>query len=150
MIYENSSSLFGGRMDDDDIQVSDSLFEAFLIDECSKFTDEQRQAFVESELAETLVQEGRMRRNTIVRIGQNDDLKRREVLASLDMAKETNDPEYAKYKKHRMEMKKSLAKIVKKFQFKAARVAKASQKDYIKNRMPKSFGKITDFGNSNR
>ena len=55
---------------DEDIQLSpsaqDALFEQFLIDECSHFTDEEREAFLESELAEQLVQEGKMRRNTIV------------------------------------------------------------------------------------
>ena len=149
MIYDNNS-LFGGQIDDSELKVTDSLFEAFLIEECSKFTDEQRKAFVESDLAEVLVQEGKMRRNTIVRIGQNDDLERRKVLSAIDMAKKLNDPLYAKYKKKRMEEKEALAKIVKKYESKAERIAKISQKDYIKNRMPKSFGKITDFGNSNR
>lgn len=152
MIYSyNNSSLFDNDgFDDADLEVSDSFFEALLIEESSKFTDEQRKEFVNSDLSEVLINEGRMRRNTIVRIGQNDDLERRKILAVIDLAKKNNDPLYTKYFKKRKEEKEALASLVKKYSFKAEKIAKASQKDYIKNRMPKSFGKLSDFGNGNR
>ena len=49
-----------------DQETSDALFEQFLIDEVSQMTDEEREEFLESELCESLLEAGKMRKNTIV------------------------------------------------------------------------------------
>lgn len=144
--FEENSIFNGDGLNDNDLQISDELFESLLIDEASSFTDEQKREFIESDLASILVTEGRMRKNTLVRIGQNDDLERRTSLVSLMLAKEANDPLYKKYREHRVKEKNALAQINKKYLSKSRLIAKKSQKDYIKNRMPKTFTKISDFG----
>ena len=136
---------------DEDIQLSpsaqDALFEQFLIDECSHFTDEEREAFLESELAEQLVQEGKMRRNTIVFLSGKDDLSRRTKLSALQMAKDKKDPLFEKLRINRTKERAILSKIMQKYGNKGAKIAKKSQKDWIKNRMPANFGK---FGGQDR
>lgn len=119
-----------------------ALQEQYLIEECSRFSDEELQEFLESDLCETLVTEGRMRRNTIVWLSGRADLDRRTKMAALQAAKEKNDPEWNKLKKLRQKERISIAKIMRKYGAKSRKVARRSQKDWIKNRMPANFGKF--------
>lgn len=126
---------------------SDSIMEQLLIEEASHFTNDEMQQFLESELCETLIQEGKMRRNTIVLLSKRDDQSRRNKIIAMQMAKEANDPLWEKLRKNRIIERNLLSKIMQKYGRKAQKTAKAQQKDYIKNRMPKNFGK---FGGADR
>lgn len=129
----------------EDPQLMNSIMEVFMVDECSHFTDEERTVFVESHLADTLVNEAKMRKRTIHRIGQMDDLKRRTALAAIEMGKAHNDPLYKKYRVAKRKSKVLLKQLIQKYQSRAGRAAKLYQKDYIRNRMPKQMP-IANFG----
>jgi hypothetical protein len=118
-----------------------------LIEECSHFNDEQLKTFLESDLCEALITEGRMRKNTIVMLSKRDDQSRRNKIIAMNMAKEANDPLWHKLKKNRVIERNLLGKIMQKYGRKAKKTAKVQQKDWIKNRMPANFGK---FGGADR
>lgn len=115
------------------------LEEMFLVEECSHFSDDQMKMFLESDLCETLVEAGKMRKRTIVRLSGQADLNRRNKLAAMALAKQAKDPLFTKLAKNRVMERALLGKIMQKYGNKGAKIAKRSQKDYIKHRMPKSF-----------
>lgn len=127
--------------------TEDALFEQFLIDECCSMSDEDRKAFLESELCQQLLEAGKMRKNTIVFLSGKDDLARRTKLSAMAIAKQKKDPLFEKLRLNRIKERELLGQIVKKYGHQGERVAKKSQKDWIKNRMPSNFGK---FGGSDR
>ena len=128
-------------------ETQDAIFESMLLEEASHFTNEEMKAFLESDLCEELVTEGKMRRNTIVLLSKQDDQSRRNKIIAMQMAKENRDPLWEKLRKNRVIERNLLGKIMKKYGRKAQKVAKAQQKDWIKNRMPANFGK---FGGADR
>ena len=119
-----------------------ALEEQYLIEECSRMSEDELQEFLESDLCETLVTEGKMRKNTIVWLSGRADLDRRTKMAALQAAKEKNDPLWDKLKKNRMKERELISKIMRKYGSKSRKVAKQSQKDWIRNRMPANFGKF--------
>lgn len=128
-------------------ETQNSLFEQLLIEECSHFTEAQMNEFLESELCEALIQEGKMRKNTIVMLSKRDDQSRRNKIIAMNMAREKKDPLWEQLKKNRMKERALLGKIMQKYGRAAQKNAKKQQKDWIKNRMPANFGK---FGGANR
>ncbi|MDY2606390.1 MAG: hypothetical protein SOV90_00455 [Lachnospiraceae bacterium] len=125
----------------------DLLNEQFLIEECSRMSESELQEFLESDLCEQLLTEGKMRKNTIVLLSGRADLDRRTKMAALQMAKNNNDPLWAKIKTLRVKERELLSKVMGKYGHKAHKTAKSSQKDWIRNRMPANFGK---FGGNDR
>lgn len=123
------------------------LEEQMLIDECMRMDDEDRRAFLESEECKYLLEAGKMRKNTIVFLSGKDDLSRRTKMIALQMAKESNDSNWEKLKKNRIIERNLLGKIMNKYGTRAEKIAKKTQKDWIRNRMPKNFGK---FGGADR
>ena len=95
-----------------------------------------------------LVEAGKMRKKTLVRLGKNDDLSRRETMAAMVLAKRAKDPLWDKLALNRVKERELLGKIKKKYGNKANKLAKAGQKDYIKNLMPKGFNNL--FGAKDR
>ena len=79
-----------------------------------------------------LEQKGLVGRRTRVSLSKADDLERRIGMASIQMAKETNDILYTQLVKNRVKERALLAKIDKKYRNKALRIAKADQKEYLK------------------
>lgn len=136
---------------DSELELSEAgynaLEEQYLIEECSRMSEGELQQFLESDLCQTLLTEGKMRKNTIVWLSGRADLDRRTKMAALQMAKDKNDPLWAKLKKNRMRERDIISKIMRKYSMKARKTAKTSQKDWIRNRMPANFGK---FGGQNR
>lgn len=118
------------------------LEEQMLIDECMRMSDEERRAFLESEECQYLVEAGKMRKNTIVYLSGKDDLSRRTKMVALQMAKEANDPSWQKLKKNRIIERNLLGKIMNKYGAKAEKIARKTQKEWIRKRMPKNFGKF--------
>ena len=137
MIYGNTYGAMG--TDFDDTQIPEGFLEACIADEISHLSDEKIQEFCESEEAEALVEAGVMRKKTLVRLSKKDDMSRRRTMAAFTIAREKNDPLWAKLVKNRVMERKLIGEIVKKYGQKAEKVAKVGQKEYLKQKMPLSF-----------
>ena len=67
-----------------------------------------------------------------MRLGQADDLKRRQKLTAYELAKQAKDPLWTKLVENRKKEKELIKKIMQKYGNKADKVAKIGQKEYIK------------------
>ena len=63
----------------------------FLYDDISRGTEEQIKEFCESDTAKALLEKGVFKKPTLVRLGQADDLKRRNKLTAFTLAKQNKD-----------------------------------------------------------
>ena len=115
------------------------FLEACIVDEVSHLSDEKIQEFCQSPEAEALVEAGVMRKKTLVRLSKKDDFSRRRTMAAFTIAREKKDPLWSKLVKKRVQERKLIGEIVKKYGGKADKVAKAGQKEYLKQKMPLSF-----------
>ena len=115
------------------------FLEACIVDEVSHLSDEKIQEFCQSPEAEALVEAGVMRKKTLVRLSKKDDFSRRRTMAAFTIAREKKDPLWSKLVKNRVQERKLIGEIVKKYGGKADRVAKVGQKEYLKQKMPLSF-----------
>ena len=149
--YSSFSSEDAKRTIEEEGYINDvddaALEEQFLIEECSRMSESELKQFLESDLCEELVTEGKMRKNTIVLLSGKADMDRRTKMAALQFAKDANDPLWAEIKKLRTKQREKISKIMTKYGHKAQKHAKNSQKDWIKNRMPANFGR---FGGADR
>lgn len=127
----SSSSLINQVFSSDELQ---EIQEAFIYDEISRLPEEDRKTFCESEEAQALVEAGVLKKPTLVRLSKMDDLTRRIGMASLQMAKNNNDPLWNQLVKNREKEKDLLSKIKNKYSSKATKTAKMGQKDYIKSK----------------
>ena len=135
MIYGNGA--FNSGIDNS--EIPEGFLEQCIVDEVSHLTDEQIQEFCNSPEAEQMVQEGTMRKKTLVRLSKKDDMSRRRTMAAFSIAREKKDPLWTKLVKNRVQERKLIGEIVKKYGGKADKVAKAGQKEYLKQKMPLSF-----------
>ena len=144
MIYGNGA--FNSGIDNS--EIPEGFLEQCIVDEVSHLTDEQIQEFCNSPEAEQMVQEGTMRKKTLVRLSKKDDMSRRRTMAAFSIAREKKDPLFnklalnrvwTKLVKNRVQERKLIGEIVKKYGTKADRVAKIGQKEYLKHKMPLSF-----------
>ena len=115
------------------------FLEACIVDEVSHLSDEKIQEFCQSPEAEALVEAGVMRKKTLVRLSKKDDFSRRRTMAAFTIAREKKDPLWAKLVKNRVQERKLIGEIVKKYGGRADKVAKVGQKEYLKQKMPLSF-----------
>ena len=115
------------------------FLEACIVDEVSHLSDEKIQEFCQSPEAEALVEAGVMRKKTLVRLSKKDDFSRRRTMAAFTIARDKKDPLWSKLVKNRLQERKLIGEIVKKYGGKADKVAKAGQKEYLKQKMPLSF-----------
>ena len=115
------------------------FLEACIVDEVSHLSDEKIQEFCQSPEAEALVEAGIMRKKTLVRLSKKDDFSRRRTMAAFTIAREKKDPLWSKLVKNRVQERKLIGEIVKKYGGKADKIAKAGQKEYLKQKMPLSF-----------
>lgn len=131
------------------------LLACYVIDEVSRMSDEERAAFLESEQCEMLVTEGIIGKKTIIKLSKEDELFRRKKVAALQIAKDKNDKLYDLVLKYRSKEKEAFAMIMKKYGMTAERVAKQSQKEYLKkipigSKMTLSQNKNKLFGDVDR
>ena len=126
--------LYGAKPIDsiEKIGNSDELLEAFLVDDVLRQSSDDIKKFCESEEAKILEEKAVLKKPTMMRLSKADDEKRRIKLAAYQLAKEANDPEFAKLKKYTALRKQSINKIMNKYGTKAAKIAKVAQKNYIK------------------
>lgn len=133
---------------DQELKHPERLMEAFIVDEISCLPEETIREFCEvGGVGEQLVQEGRLRKKTLVRLSKTDDLTRRNTMAELQLAKEAKDPLWKQLVINRQKKHKIMDAIHKKFGAKGKRVAAVAQKEYLKGGpkgkgiLPKSFTK---------
>ena len=109
---------------------------AFLYDDLSEMCHEQRQMFLNSDefkaIDESKSLTSSIGRNTIVKLNKADDMERRIGQAALNIARDKNDILWVKLQKNRVQEKKLLDQINKKYGMKAEKIAKKTQKEYIK------------------
>lgn len=117
----------------EEIANSKAIMELFTIDDVLRGTTEDIQKFCESEEAQILIEKQVLNKPTLHRLSKTDDLKRRIKLISYQMAKDANDPMWAKLVKYQKLKKEYAQKILNKYGKKAERAAKIAQKNYIKN-----------------
>ena len=112
----------------------ESLMQQSALESVSYFEggEEAVKNFTESAEVQALVEARRMSKKTFVRIGVNDDLRRREHLAAIIIAKEKHDPLFHQLALNRVKERKLRNAIFKKYGSKARLVAKKSQKAHIK------------------
>lgn len=129
-------SIFGGSSDDykieQDLKDPEALTESFILDEVMNLSESDRQRFLKSEEASILEAKGLIGRKTIVRLNKLDDITRRKKMAAFQLAKEHDDILWKKLVLNRVKERQLIKAIVKKFGPKAERVAKVSQKEYLR------------------
>ena len=129
-----------------------SLLEQVMIaDEVAHLPEDKIKEFCqEGGVGESLVQEGKMSRKTLVRLNKQDDVTRRTKIGALLLAKEKKDPLYVKLVKNRLQKRDLVDKIMRKYGNKGKQVAKQAQAEYLhgkKSALPKNFMK---FGGDDR
>lgn len=131
----------GFFVENKDFENDDMIDESFDMDafnetcvfiELASLPYEIRKAIVESEEAAIMEAKGMIGRKTLIRLNKNDDVNRRTSAAAYQMAKDSNDPLWRKLMFHMNKKNEFKDKILKKYNSKAIRVAKKSQKDYLK------------------
>lgn len=138
--------LYGAKPVDsiEKIGNSSELLEAFFVDDILRLSSDDIKTFCESEEAKILEEKAVLKKPTMMRLSKADDEKRRIKLTAYQLAKEANDPEFAKLKKYTALRKQSINKIMNKYGTKAAKIAKVAQKNYIKTASKVKDTKATD------
>lgn len=111
---------------------SNELLEAFLVDDVIRQSSDDIKKFCESEEARILEAKNMLKKPTMMRLSKQDDFNRRVKLVAYQLAKEANDPNFAKLKKYTSLRKECIAKIMQKYSTKAEKIAKVAQKNYMK------------------
>ena len=100
----------------EEFKDASQLEECFIADEVSRLPEDKIKEFCEAGgVGEQLVQEGKLRKKTLVRLSKQDDLTRRTKMGALLLAKERKDPLYDKLVKNRMMKRDLVNKIMKKY-----------------------------------
>lgn len=98
-----------------------------------------------------LVAEGKMSRNTLVRLSKRDDLARRTKSICYQLAREAHDPNMAKFDKYRALALQAERKVEAKYGIKAAMLARKQQAEYLKGgRDGEKKGLLAAFGAKDR
>jgi hypothetical protein len=117
----------------DEMANSEALLELYLVDDILNASSSDLQKFTESEEYKVLVEKGALDKKFIDRATvRKMDLHRRIKLSAYQMAKDTKDPNWDKLLKYAALKKSYAKKILSKFGKKAERIARISQKNYIK------------------
>lgn len=127
-LYTNNAAMADAK----DITMNfnmDELQEAFFYDEHYSDSDDKKRELLEN--ADILMESKKISRKTIVRLNKNDDLTRRTSMAALQLAKDNNDPLWRKLVKNRIQERKILAAIKKKYANKAQVAARQGQRLYV-------------------
>lgn len=127
-------SLYGhNQLDNVNNEVDmDAVVESFLVDDLMRMNSDQLHEWLESDHCNALMERSVLKKPTVMRLSKESDMIRRERLICYQLAKEANDPNFAKCIKYRALWKKYRALVFKKYGNKAARLAKVSQREYIK------------------
>lgn len=122
-IFANQNSI-NESMSELELKNPYELAEAMILDELSFLTDEEKEQFAVSETCTELINEGLLKRQSVVRLTKNDDLSRRTKLAAFNIAKDRDDPLWGMLVKNRVKERALIGKIMQKYKSQAERVAK--------------------------
>jgi hypothetical protein len=127
-------SLYGAKPIDNIEKIGNSreILEAFFVDDIIRMPSDDIKTFCESEEAKILVEKAVLTKPTMMRLDKKSDAMRRTKLIAYQLAKENNDPNWAKLVKYQKLRKECIQKIMDKYGNKASKVAKVAQKNYIK------------------
>jgi hypothetical protein len=129
----------------------DMLEEAFIIDEVSHLPEDKIKEFcAKGGVGEQMVAEGKISKKTLVRLNRQDDLTRRTKMGALMLAKQNDDPLYAKLQANRIKKKDLVSKIMAKYGHKGSKVAKQAQIEFIRGKRSKLPINFRKFGGDDR
>ena len=77
MIFSRETGMESSNMESISEESMDSLVEAFIYDDISRRPDALREEAINSPEMEALLERGKFKKNTLVRLNRNDDLERR-------------------------------------------------------------------------
>lgn len=129
------------------LQDYDTYQEGCIFIECMDLSAEERKELVESPEFVALEAKGLIGRKTIVKLKADDDLTRRETMAAFQLAADRDDPLWSKLTANRVKERDLIGKIRNKYRNKATKIAKQSQKNYIKRIRSGQFVKKADIDN---
>jgi len=116
-----------------------------IVDEVSQLPTETIAEFcAEGGVGEQLVTEGKLRKNTFIKLNKIDDLTRRTKMMALQLAKENNDVLWTLLAKNRVKERELIGKIMKKYGNQAKKLAKEGQQEWLRGPkpvLPKNFQK---------
>lgn len=135
-------------VDDAILSDYDAFQEGCIYLEMMDLSAEDRAALMETPEFMALENKGLIGKRTIVKLKKEDDLERRETMAAFELARDMADPLWDKLAANRVKERDLINKIKTKYKGKASRIAKNSQKDYIKK--IKTGGLITKDTINNR
>lgn len=122
-----------------DLKDPNELLGAYIIDEVSMLTDEQKQEFINSEACKSLLESRALKKKTLVRLSKNDDLTRRRTMAAFHIAKTEKWKEWDLLVKNRIKERELIAKIVQRAGNRADKAAKIGQRNYLSQKVPLAF-----------
>ena len=112
--------------------TSDEIMEQMLIDDILSRPYDEIQEFCNSEAGKVILEKNAFAKKVVDKESQKKmDFNRRVKLMAYNLAKD--DPEFAKLKKYQALRKQSINKIMHKYGAKAEKMARMSQKEYVKN-----------------
>ena len=133
-IYDNHVS--DNTEYDIDEEAIRSCMEMELYSEIASMPDKERHMLLESpeyaDVRKKLIESGLINKISILKLSKNSDLERRNSQAVMTLARQSNDPLYARYVKlvaAKNELKEQLGR---RYGAKAALLSKKSQREYIK------------------
>lgn len=117
-----------------DGRIKDQQFlqECMLIDQMERMSDEEYKAYTESDEFKNLLEAGITGRRSIVKMNRQDDLSRRINLAAIQMAREQGDADWEALRRNRVQERRLLDRIYKKYSMRVRRDAIQSQKRLVK------------------
>jgi len=123
-----------GTSHSEEIGITDlnALFESFLYDDLCRLNEEEIKEFLASDERKALEEAGVLGKRTIVRLSKQDELSRRTKVASLQLAKEKNDPLWNALVKVRIKEREYLNKLYSKYGIVGKRTAISAQREYLK------------------
>lgn len=132
-IYSSSNG-YSDPVSGEEIEVNmDELMEQFFYDEHYADSDEEKRALIESADSILLEKKNITNRKTLVRLNKNDDLARRSTMAAMQIAKDKNDTLWKALVKNRIQERKLLRAIKKKYGNPAKKLAKIAQNNYMRS-----------------
>lgn len=113
-------------------EIERVLFEDCFMEDVQYLPEEVRNEYLESAEVAQLEAARLINGKTRIRMSKSDDLQRRTTLGSLMIAKQKNDPMFKKFTFYRAKEKLMKKMITKKYSSRAAKMAKISQRSYLK------------------
>ena len=113
-------------------QIDALIFEDCFMEDVQCLPEDVRNEYLESAEVAHLEAARLINGKTRIRMSRSDDLQRRTTLGALMLAKAKKDPLFKKFTFFRAKEKLAKKTIVRKYSNKAAKIAKTSQRNYLK------------------